>query len=491
MEHGRKEADWSPSGQGEAGKQEEEQEQRDKTHHMLRMHHAQTLWVYWALIIAGFWTLLSPLTFGYSDGMVEPAGGRDVWLSPSARAMAMTVCDLLSGFLLIVFGWRSLRPNRPVSLWICCFIGIWLSFAPLIFWAPTGAAYLNGTLVGLLVMSLSVLIPGMPNMMAYMQKGPDTPPGWSYNPSSWPQRWILIVLGFAGMVTSRYLAAYQMGYIDTAWDPFFGEGSRQVLESNMSRAWPISDAGLGAFSYTLEFLMGFMGGKARWRTMPWMVTLFGILVIPLGLTHIFLVISQPVMVGAWCSLCLLAALFMLPMIPLEADEVVAMGQFLARKKREGDPFWRTFWKGGTVEGGGMDERSPELLDLPEKPVAVIGSSFWGMSHPWTLWASAALGIWLMFSPLVFGSDKPAANLDHLGGALVFTFSILALGEVLRGARLVNLLIGLALVSVPWFLGGATLGSQANDVITGLLILGLGLPRGPKRESYAGWDRFVR
>ena len=44
--------------------------------------------------------------------------------------------------------------------------------------------------------------------------------------------------------------------------------------------------------------------------MPWMVTFFGILVVPLGLTHIVLVISQPVVVGAWCTFCLLAALIM-------------------------------------------------------------------------------------------------------------------------------------------------------------------------------------
>lgn len=134
-------------------------------------------------------------------------------------------------------------------------------------------------------------------MMAYMKPGPDTPPGWSCNPSSWTQRWILIVLGFAGMMVSRYLAAYQMGYVAIPWEPFFGEGSRRVLDSAMSKSFPVSDAGLGAFAYTFEFLMGFMGGKARWRTMPWMVALFGILGIPLGLTHISLVAFQPVVVG--------------------------------------------------------------------------------------------------------------------------------------------------------------------------------------------------
>lgn len=76
----------------------------------------------------------------------------------------------------------------------------------------------------------------------------------------------------------------------------------------------------------LETLMGFMGSKARWRTMPWMVTMFGILVIPLGLSHIALVMSQPAVVHHWSTFALMAAAVMLPMITLTVDEVVAMAQ---------------------------------------------------------------------------------------------------------------------------------------------------------------------
>jgi hypothetical protein len=39
--------------------------------------------------------------------------------------------------------------------------------------------------------------------------------------------------------------------------------------------------------------------------------MFGIQVIPLGVTSIVLVILQPLMVGTWCSLCLATAIFML------------------------------------------------------------------------------------------------------------------------------------------------------------------------------------
>lgn len=61
----------------------------------------------------------------------QPAGGRDVWLSLEARTLALRWSDLVSGLLLVVFGWRSLRPDRPISLWICAGVGVWLTFASL------------------------------------------------------------------------------------------------------------------------------------------------------------------------------------------------------------------------------------------------------------------------------------------------------------------------------------------------------------------------
>jgi uncharacterized membrane protein len=435
--------------------------------------------------------MLSPLTFGYGVATVAPSGGRDVWLSLATRISLMTWSDLLSGLLLIIFGWRALSPNRPVSLWICCGVGVWLNFAPVLFWAPTAVAYLNDTLIGALVIALTILIPGMPNMIMYMEMGPQTPTGWSYNPSSWPQRWIMIVLGFAGWFVSRYLAAFQLGYIDHAWDPFFGESTRQVLNSNMSHMWPISDAAFGAFAYTFEGLMGFMGSPARWRTMPWMVTFFGILVIPLGLVHILLVISQPVIVGEWCILCLLAAAIMLPMIPLEVDEVVAMGQYMVQARRRGEPFWKAFWKGGTVEDGGSDERSPELMSLPQQPWTVFKASIWGMSFPWTLVVSTAMGLWLMAVPAILGNVKPVANIDHRGGALIVTVSVITMGEVVRLGRYLNVLLGLLVAGLPWLLGGATEAGQINDLMVGLSVVALAIPRGSKQEQYGLWEPYVR
>ena len=411
----------------------------DERMHMMQMHHTQTLWIYWTIVILGCWLMLSPLTFSYAKGTVEPAGGRPVWLSLTNRIAVMRWSDIISGALLVLFGYRSLKPNRPVSLWICCFVGVWLSIAPLLFWSPSAAAYITDTFIGMWVMCLSVLIPGMPNMMMYMKMGNEVPAGWSYNPSSWAQRWVMIVLGFLGFVVSRYLAAFQLGYIDAVWDPFFGNSSEQVLTSHMSQSLFISDAGIGALAYTFEFLMGFMGGPSRWRTMPWMVAMFGILVIPLGLVHIILVISQPLIVGAWCTFCLAAACIMLPMLPLEVDEVIAMIQHTVHSVRNGEKFWSVFWKGGQPANSEKDERTPPISDLNDHFGKVVKASVWGMSVPWTLALATLIGIFLVILPAISGLpiQSPLADVNHLCGALIVVVAVISMGEVVRAGRYVK------------------------------------------------------
>ncbi len=482
-----------PDGHGQNQKDGHHEMTAEKRMEMLKMHHMQTLWIYWTLILLGVWMVLAPLTFSFENTVVNPSGGRTLWLSLNERILAMKWSDIISGILLIVLGFRSLVPNRPVSIWIICFTGIWISMAPLIFWSPVSVAYLNDTLVGMLVIALSVLIPGMPNMILYMKMGSEVPPGWTYNPSSWPQRWIMIATGFAGFIVSRYLAAYQLGYIDSIWDPFFGNQSQQVLNSAMSQSLPVSDAGLGTLAYTFEFLMGFMGSPMRWRTMPWMVTFFGILVIPLGLVHIFLVISQPLVVGAWCTFCLLAATIMLPMIPLEVDEVVAMGQHMRQATRKGEKFWNVFWKGGRPVEMNKDERSPQLMRLPKNFREVFSASVWGMSAPWTLILSTATGIFLMALPGISGVPvkAPLADINHLCGALIVVISVISMGEVVRMFRFLNILAALAVGILPWFMDGNYPGLKITCTIAGLFVAILSVPLGLKKEKYGLWDKYIK
>jgi nucleoside-diphosphate-sugar epimerase len=430
------------------------------------------LWTNATVATLGAWLLSSPFTFGYS----QPA---------------MAWNDVVSGALIMACAAAAFWSSLDFwGRWGAALVGTWLQFAPLVFWARDPAAYVTDTLVGALAIALTVLVPMMPGMahhMAMMKPGPEVPPGWTYNPSTWHQRAPLMLLGLVGWFVSRYLAAVQLGYISAAWEPFFGEGTARVLHSKVSRMWPISDAGLGAAAYTFETLMAFMGGRARWRTMPWMVTFFGILVIPLGVTHIVLVILQPVVVGHWCTLCLLAASLMLAMIPLTVDEVVAMVQFLILARREGKSLWRTFWVGDTIEGGDADRRTP----LYGAPIFSMGpATAWGVSLPLTLIASLALGLWMMFAPSVFGARGAVADSEHLTGALAVTFAAIALAEPIRALRFVNVALGAWITAAPFVLEGASTAGRWNAIVAGSLLVVLSLRRGAVRERYGSWDRFV-
>lgn len=173
------------------------------------------------------------------------------------------------------------------------------------------------------------------------------PPGWSYNPSSWSDRlWLVLVAGI-GFGISGYLALYQWNVLPTVWEPFFGNGSEKVLHSFLSRIFPLPDAAVGALAYLLDAVTGAIGGTARWRTMPWMVVLFGLAVGPLGIVSVLLVISQPIVIEAWCTLCLVSAGISLIMIGPAMDEVLASLQHLKRVAEDDRSVWVAFWKGTT------------------------------------------------------------------------------------------------------------------------------------------------
>lgn len=171
------------------------------------------------------------------------------------------------------------------------------------------------------------------------------PPGWSYNPSSWPQRLPIVALALIGFLIAIYLALYQWRVFGWVWEPFFGEGSRVILNSGVSRLLPVPDAALGAFGYLVDAVTGIIGGRRRWQTMPWIVIVFGLAVGPLGAISILLVILQPVMFDAWCTLCLMSAVISVLMIGPAMDEFLASLQFVRREKARGRSIWNAFWKG--------------------------------------------------------------------------------------------------------------------------------------------------
>ena len=197
-----------------------------------------------------------------------------------------------------------------------------------------------------------------------MSADPDSPPGWPYNPSAWGQRLPIIGWAMGGFALSSYLALYQFGIIPDVWEPFFGDGSRKVLDSELSRVLPIPDAALGAIGYLIDGVTGAIGGRRRWQSMPWMVVLFGLAVGPLGMISLLLVIAQPVVIGAWCTLCLLSAFIAILMIGPSMDEVLASLQYLKRQRDAGRSVWNALW------GRASDEPAPRASH--EHPMRHVG-----------------------------------------------------------------------------------------------------------------------
>ena len=462
--------------------------------------HRALLWPHYVAIMLGFWMISAPFTLGYLSDFVADANQLRVMaergLAPFAqRAMLMTVSDVGSGVLIVIFGYLSANAARryPWAQWANAVVGGWLLLAPLVFWTPLAGAYANATLIGGAVIALSVLIPMMPGMsMEGMMGKPDIPPEWGYNPASWLQRVPVGALALFGFLVARYMAAYQLGHIDGVWEPFFAgtsglNGTETIITSPMSKAWPVADAGLGAMVYALELVMTFMGGKDRWRTMPWMVLALAFLILPLGIVSIYFVIVQPIVIGTWCTLCLATALAMALMIPFSLDEFVAMGQFLTASQRAGKPFWRTFWTGGAMAGGSDDHARGVLAAKAQ----MFGQSARGVTLPPALLALCAIGISLTFTRLSYGNAGAMANSDHLTGLLVVTIAIIAFAEVARAVRFLALPAGLWLIAAPWLLEGAASPlAQWGSVLAGVLIAGLAIPRGSIRNSYGGWDVFV-
>lgn len=173
---------------------------------------------------------------------------------------------------------------------------------------------------------------------------------WEYNPSSWIQRIGIALLALVAMLIAIHLGLYQWRLIDTVWDPVFHEQSIKVLDSEVShlmRKWfVIPDAILGALAYLGDIIFALAGSNRRWQDRPWLVILFGLDVIPLGIVGAILVFLQGAVVGYWCFLCIISALISLILVVLAYDEVWSTFIFLHRLwKRTRSPshvFW-VFW----------------------------------------------------------------------------------------------------------------------------------------------------
>lgn len=461
---------------------EQDAEQTRKNFEQKFRHlHQENLWAHFINIGLGFWLVSSPFSLGYQSNL-------------------LSVSDTVSGFALVFLALMCLSWRAAPARWGCAAIGLWLIFAPLFFWAPTAASYLNDTLVGALVIGFSVLVRPSVGVAANADLyGPTIPPGWQFSPSSWFQRLPIIILAFIGFYISRYMTAYQLDHIDAVWDPFFQgalpdakNGTEEIITSFVSEAWPVPDAGLGAAVYILEILTGIIGGSNRWRTMPWLVLFFGIMIVPLGVVSITFIIIQPILLNTWCTLCLIAAVAMLIQVPYSFDELVATSVFLWRRWKKGRPLLWILFVGDTddMPKDKKSDKAKDEDDFEQSPMTIIKEMLTGgITIPWNLTLCILIGLWLMFTRITLSTTGGMANADHLIGSLIITVTVTALAESVRPVRLINLIFAIALCITP-FLYGAGVQNTILSIITGILLFILTIPKGSIRSTYGSWDKYI-
>jgi hypothetical protein len=96
-------------------------------------------------------------------------------------------------------------------------------------------------------------------------------------------------------------------------------------------------------AYLGDAIFGLAGSTRRWQYRPWIVILFGIDVIPLGVVSAILVAIQGAVLGQWCFLCLVTAAISLVLVYMAYDEVWASLKYLQAVRGKAQT-WGAVWK---------------------------------------------------------------------------------------------------------------------------------------------------
>lgn len=131
--------------------------------------------------------------------------------------------------------------------------------------------------------------------------------------------------------------------------PFFGNQTKRVFDSGLShwmhRLFRIPNAIIGAWACLADMVFALSRCIRRWQFSPWIVILFGINVIPLGIDSILFVLEQAFVVKFWCTHCLVTAISSFILIILAYEEILCCTIYLYQVWRRSKKFsilWKTF-----------------------------------------------------------------------------------------------------------------------------------------------------
>lgn len=99
--------------------------------------------------------------------------------------------------------------------------------------------------------------------------------------------------------------------------------------------------------------------------------------------------------------------------------------------------------------------------------------------------SCMVGIWLMAAPAILGYHGPARINDQACGPLIASLAIIAMWEVTRGLRWLNLALGFWLMLAPLVLHYVTWASALNNLVCSLTLIICAVVPGRKIHRFAG------
>src|SRR5690606_25070812 len=106
-----------------------------------------------------------------------------------------------------------------------------------------------------------------------------------------------------------------------------------------------------------------------------------------------------------------------------------------------------------------------------------------LTLPWNLIITTILGIVLMALPEQIVLPPLLSNVTHVVGALVITFSVMSMAEVIRKLRFILLPLAALLLLSPWIFDGRDLLIEWSYSIIAILLALFSLRQGRIKERY--------
>lgn len=108
---------------------------------------------------------------------------------------------------------------------------------------------------------------------------------------------------------------------------------------------------------------------------------------------------------------------------------------------------------------------------------------------WIRLVNLALGIWLMAAPAVLGYRPPAADFHRIIGPTAAAVAVIAMTQVTRPMRWINLILGASLIAGAGLLNAEPV-AALTGLITGAAMAVFSVPRGRIQDSFGGGWRAL-